>query len=90
MRAVLLAGAPTAALDAAGNGAAHLAACAGHACLLKLLLRKVHAAVRREALRSTAVHQCHVAYLQPQCSNIVGLHAHLHELPCSLLSGRVI
>ena len=42
MRAALLAGAPTAAVDAAGNGAAHLAACAGHACLLKLLLRKVH------------------------------------------------
>lgn len=41
VRAALLAGAPTAAVDAAGNGAAHLAACAGHACLLKLLLRKV-------------------------------------------------
>lgn len=43
MRVLLAAGAPTTALDEDGNSALHMAACADDACLVKLLLRKVHA-----------------------------------------------
>ena len=82
MRAALLAEAPTAAVDTAGNGAAHLAASAGHTCLLKLLLRKVYAAAL--LLRPSAW----LYDVRPVCRSraavAVGLHARCHRLLGSL------